>query len=870
MTFDKPETSENGLTGGYAWGRRPVPLLPSAIADRLADVELPQWVAVLLGVAEATAKDLTAEAWVTLPANEKELDRVRKVAIDLVTENLASLQDVVIGLDLPTTLRELDLAGWPRRSANALLRSDAGKDRERLAALTFGDVLDMSNVGLQTAVEIAALLETVVQTPNEAAAPSPDGGETIRWGRPETALLPQTLRRAFADEALPEWVLRDLNLPDGATALALDASIWRRVKSIPARVEQYVLGLITYRLDEISSLPVLDNSWRSNLSPTQAPWPVRVFNALTRADLLDASRLSQTTYGELFAIPAMGVKSVLDLAVIAESLAGPPARVLDEAVRLELTTAAEEEWAERVRADDPRFRDVAPPFPGPLARLFDEAVTNPEGQRAEVIASSLPHIRARVTEVAAEPIDQALGRMLKSFGAPERHIDMVVARLGWSGSGPQTLQQVADTYGITRERIRQVTSRWVPRLEQTYLPQLEKAVQVLSDCAPESADRAMHILVEEKLSTVPVHPSSVKGLAEAVGYDVPFRVDRVDGVEYVLDEQLTGTRQVLMVARREAGRVGVSNIEEIHVGLEALDEGFPVEVVDKILRGSPKIEFFDDDWFWMPDIVGDRNRLRNVSRRMLSVSPRLDITTARQGVRRRYKFMQIDLVPPSNILRAFYEAHPEFVLNDDDTVSSSEPLDYRTELGDVERAFVEAFRESPTGLLDRAELQHTVTDRGMNPSTFSVMTSYSPIIDHPATNVWCLRGHEVDAAQVEALRAVLATRPRRRRTVAHGWDDDGRLWLTVSVPNPSSPVVGIPATIARYVAGRRFPARAHDGTPAGVIGVDENGASWGYGPFLRRRGAEPDDALTMHFDLATEEVTLSMDDDASLFEDDID
>ena len=118
------------------------------------------------------------------------------------------------------------------------------------------------------------------------------------------------------------------------------------------------------------------------------------------------------------------------------------------------------------------------------------------------------------------------------------------------------------------------------------------------------------------------------------------------GVAYVLAEGLPGTGRVFAVARREAGRVGVSNIEEVHAALEADGNAFSTDTVARVLRSSPKVEFLDKEWFWMPDIPADRNRLRNVTQRMISVRPRLDISTIRQGVRRRYRFMHIDLVPP--------------------------------------------------------------------------------------------------------------------------------------------------------------------------------------------------------------------------------
>ncbi|MQB02311.1 MAG: hypothetical protein GEU78_19135 [Actinobacteria bacterium] len=161
-------------------------------------------------------------------------------------------------------------------------------------------------------------------------------------------------------------------------------------------------------------------------------------------------------------------------------------------------------------------------------------------------------------------------------------------------------------------------------------------------------------------------------------------------------------------------------------------------------------------------------------------------------------------------------------------------------------------RSSSTGLMDRAEFEKAVTGRGVDANTFSVFTTCSPILDHPALNVWCLRGH--------------ATSPRRRRTLTYGWDEDGNLRLAVGLANVNQPVIGIPASIARYVAGRQFRAKAQEGTTAGDITVAETGASWGYGPYLRRRRAEPGDVLTLRFDLVSEDVTLLLDDGALIDE----
>ena len=127
-------------------------------------------------------------------------------------------------------------------------------------------------------------------------------------------------------------------------------------------------------------------------------------------------------------------------------------------------------------------------------------------------------------------------------------------------------------------------------------------------------------------------------------------------------------------------------------------------------------------------------------------------------------------MPPLDALGAFYQAHPDFLVDADGTVGPAQALDYEKVLGEVERVFVQVLRTSPTGLMDRGEFEASAIGRGVNVNSFSVFTTYSPILDHPAMNVWCLRGQEIDPSTLAALREVLGTRTKQRRTIAYGWD----------------------------------------------------------------------------------------------------
>ena len=111
------------------------------------------------------------------------------------------------------------------------------------------------------------------------------------------------------------------------------------------------------------------------------------------------------------------------------------------------------------------------------------------------------------------------------------------------------------------------------------------------------------------------------------------------------------------------------------------------------------------------------------------------------------------------------------------------PLDYRIELSATEQILVDVIRSSPTWVLDRSSYALRCINRGMNQHTFSVYLTYSAVTAHVSTDIWTLRGLQVDPAAVEALRAANAEQPREKRVLDYGWTPEGRLWVGVRLPD---------------------------------------------------------------------------------------
>jgi len=702
----------------------------------------------------------------------------------------------------------------------------------------------------------------------------------LSWGQRGAPLLPRTLRRALGEQRLPNWLLQESGLSMDATVEALGSEIWEAgLAALSSRIELYACRLLDARRSNLRDLMVFDQPWPLDLDPQVVPWTPRTRNCLGRSALIDEPRrLSRVTYGELFSIPQMGARSVLDFVVTSEMAieqASGGSEISEKLLEL-VNRAIDAPWAELVSGEDPRFSDLLPKSAGTLADWLEDVKATPEAittvNGVSAVASVLPSIFERIERIERCPLDLALREYISAASGFEGgRLDGVLERLGLDGEPARTLQHVADELQVSRERVRQLQNHVLARLPShpVFMPALDRALQLVTQASPASAGETAKLLHARGISSVPFHPASLLAAARLCGRLETFEIERTPKGERVVTTPLLAlAAPITLVASRQSDSFGASNLAELtsalwHQGMEIAEEQ-----AREVLNQYSSAEFLNDDWFWMPDRSPNRNRLYNISRKILSVVSPMDVSTIRDGARRSYRFRGVTLVPPRDVMTAFYRAHPAFIVEVDGRVRSVDPLDYREELGKTEHIFVDVLRSSPTGVLERASFQEACEALGMNLSTFGVYTTYSAVLNHLGTDIWALRGVQVNPASVDALRRANASRPRERVIEDYGWNREGALWVAARVPrNLMSPVIGIPSSIAHYVANRHFPARAEDGSPAGEIGVSDNGSSWGYSPFLGRRGADEGDVLVIEFHLAAGEVVLRLG-DVELLDDD--
>lgn len=716
----------------------------------------------------------------------------------------------------------------------------------------------------------------------------------VSWGQFGSPLLPGTLREAWSNVRLPAWMINDLRLPEQATFAYLDWNVWLVAGEVPERVLRAIATFVSQRRDQIQGVRCVHGPWPLGLSATSIPWSRRTRNALAKAGLCRSDQVNtDVTFGQFLAIHGAGVLSVLDFASTLESAIrqfdeaeSVAAAVLDPAAQESaLVEIAEQPWATQVSGDDPRFRQLLRAVHGMsfrdyVHRLLESSDLTSEAPMVADLMARLAEVQDRVRQIEQMNLEDALSDLLSEIVPEHKRRHAMSRRLGWSGKPPRTLEATGKELGLTRERIRQVQSRVLKRLPKAhpvFLPALDSALVALTESGPISDKAAIALTLKSGYSKSGFHPAAIIATANSLGHEHALQRSRVKGTYFVTTRNVdVQVRSVSTMARRLAGANGAFSI--FHAKRECAKLGTEIdeERIRNVLGSIPDFISLDSerDWWRVKGLPDGRDRLVNLSKKMLSVASPLSIKTIRDGVNRAYRgrassnshFRDSLAVPPVEVLHSFFEHHEEFSV-DDGLVSYRAPLDYKNELGIGEQALVEILRSCATGVLDRGTLARGALERGVSEASLGVVTSFSPLLERVGMGVWKIRGVRVDPTAVELVVQRVRDLPRNPRVMNYGWTEDGKIWIAVKTPHPpKSMVVGIPSSLRDFIGDRSFSAMLEDGSPCGTLTSKEQGTLYGFYTFARAVGLDEGDVVRMTFDLVRTNVVLEEVDEEALDE----
>lgn len=531
----------------------------------------------------------------------------------------------------------------------------------------------------------------------------------------------------------------------------------------------------------------------------------------------------------------------------------------------DLRVIADREWAAQICSADFLFRDLLPPETTSLVAAIDDALLEHKDEVLGRLVEVLPEIERRREVRRGECFDDVIVGIASDLAGRADRREMFARRLGLDGAPPGTLAEAAEVVGISRERMRQLEQRVADRLDglRIYVPTLDEALARLAVLAPIDAGEASRDLRDKALTS---RLQDVEGVLRAANYMGREPTIEVDGRRRVVVVGDVDQERIVLDAVTSAVRPFAVSSYEATVALLA-DRGMSVgqdAIRDCVVRnGATEL---GSGWYHLPlALYGAQDPLLRLLQSILAVAAPnpVSLDDLREGVARRARWRDLPTVPTTAALEAYCRLRPEVAVGGT-WVSSTEALVVEDLVGGTDLAIIRALRAAPGGVLDRRSLQAAAVALGANPNSVVVHTTYSPFVNHLGLDTWGIRGVPVSEAALQEHTQRVSDRPRERRVLGYGWTGDSTITVATRVTDAAGFVLGVPAALAAHLGGHQWAAVDDSGEAVGTVTVGDNGASWGYGPYLRRAGAQDGDILVCEFDVEGKRVRLHLGDDAEL------
>jgi Bacterial RNA polymerase, alpha chain C terminal domain/Sigma-70, region 4 len=435
---------------------------------------------------------------------------------------------------------------------------------------------------------------------------------------------------------------------------------------------------------------------------------------------------------------------------------------------------------------------------------------------------------------------------LTSPSVSDRNLMVVSQFFGFDGTGKKTLEEVGQSFGVTRERVRQIVKQFTKRLHRRslYLPIFRLACNHILESLPNTPRAVSQSLHAQQITKTEFDVTGIVAIVKLLGEQDLFDNISIGEVTLAVKKDEAGYfKRVPRIARAIVSAFGCGHIEHILSDLDAASEQTVDALqVTTILGRNPDVRWLNQEREWFTIIETKRNRLSNIVRKVLSVAQKISISELRGAIKRVHRLD--GFAPPSDILRSFCSSLP-FCDVVDEHVISNQALSLTETLGEIESCFYDVLREHGPAMSLNA-LREECLQRGMNANSFYQYITYSPIICRLVREVYALVGADVPPGAVEEIPQSSAKAPV---LIGHGWTDDGRIWISyrLNASNVRNGMFTLPSALKGLVGGP-FSIQS-SGTGSRTIISAEGDRLTGLHRPIAIRGGQPDDVIIVAFDI---------------------
>ncbi len=440
-------------------------------------------------------------------------------------------------------------------------------------------------------------------------------------------------------------------------------------------------------------------------------------------------------------------------------------------------------------------------------------------------------------------------------------VDSLLDRYGWGTEAPKTLQGIGDKHNVTRERIRQIQSKFEKRMSELNpnIPLLQPAVNELFKASPIFANDAISLLKDKNYSREALHPGGILNACKLFEIDrkglflKKFKNKRV----VVTSEFNLASKIIFSKAKKLTSYYGVFNVVDLATRLEGVNvHNFETPNLVNILKLSDDFVFLDEEWFY--NASANRNRIYNVAKKIFSIADVVKVASLREAVRDAYRQRGIQIVPPRHVVANLFQKNVNFTVSGD-TIAIKSKYKPKKQLTKIEYAYYELFKRQNFRAMRRREILDVVEGDGFNEYTSSSYLGWSPIISRVAIDIYCIRGKEAASSEVQV--ALEKRRSKDKVFYSFGWTDDRQPYLIYKMNAPSLRygLLNIPSKAARYIKPGKYSILHSTGEIVDIFNISGDPlVMFGLRKAFTVLGVDEGDCLVIKYNTSLKTVTFEV------------
>lgn len=324
-----------------------------------------------------------------------------------------------------------------------------------------------------------------------------------------------------------------------------------------------------------------------------------------------------------------------------------------------------------------------------------------------------------------------------------RDMNITLRLYGWDGGGSCSLQQVGDEFGLTRERVRQVSkafaSELVP-LANKHLTTVQHLVSEITRLAPASANRIESLLKDQGLG-----PDRLEGVLKAASFfyqgHKEIRVVHEGDARLVILPSMEGlSLKINAHAQKACTHMGAVHIESLLYLVPDLTPEQGLSFIRDVLTERTDSVWLDADqtWAWLKK--APRNRLITCLHKMLSVFSSTTVESVIAGTNRYFRKTKeegadnaTELTAPVEVIQALINHWGQATCSPEGRVRKTPRFKSKAKLTEFEKGIVDLIWATPEKICREKVLENALVplvDGNAHPKkhSFSNALNYSPLI----------------------------------------------------------------------------------------------------------------------------------------------